>query len=285
MAVPHNIYAQVVFDLPPKIEEYLNKLKKAGQIDLDPRNGTPYVTNVTKVAPNFQVFFIRNGQEHNFIINTRKRRDPIISWDASDGYERKDVDAERLVPEAPVEKGRRERDKRMPSYQGMVERILGETQWQVTMSRMIGGKEDSITKVIDASTQQQAIQSAQTTVPNATAYTSITATQVGADAMDQLKDPMNRIDASQSGQSTPVLNPPTPQMEEALYPYRMNLTLDYYTLLGESRLPRLRLKKRHATLEAVVPDRDTMNALCRYLSLVKSPKAKTVLHGIHNSRR
>jgi len=82
-----NIYSAVIFDLHPRISGYIDKLNKAGQIDLD-GNGYPFLLGVEKQGPNHVCQVVRNGQQENFIINTRKQRDPVCSWDPNDGYVR-----------------------------------------------------------------------------------------------------------------------------------------------------------------------------------------------------
>lgn len=88
MNAPANIYSAIVFDLHPRISGYLDELNKAGQIDLD-GDGYPYVIAVQKQGPNHVCQIVRNGNQENFILNTRKKRDPICSWDQNDGYVRR----------------------------------------------------------------------------------------------------------------------------------------------------------------------------------------------------
>lgn len=82
-----NIYSAVIFDLHPRISGYIDELNKSGQIDLD-GNGYPFLLGVEKDGPNHVCQMVRNGQQENFIINTRKKRDPVCSWDPNDGYVR-----------------------------------------------------------------------------------------------------------------------------------------------------------------------------------------------------
>lgn len=87
MAAPANIYSVVVFDLKPKVKEFIDKLNNEGQIDLD-SNGYPYLLKVEQQGPNHVCHVVRNGKQENFIMNTRRRADPITSWNPSDGYKR-----------------------------------------------------------------------------------------------------------------------------------------------------------------------------------------------------
>ena len=87
MTAPANIYSVVVFDLHPKIREFIDKLNDEGQIDLCD-NGYPYLLSAEKTGPNYDVQFVRNGKRENFIMNTRKKAEPVRSWDSLDGYKR-----------------------------------------------------------------------------------------------------------------------------------------------------------------------------------------------------
>lgn len=87
MTAPPNIYSVIVFDLKPKIKDYIEKLNNEGQIDLD-SNGYPYLIKVEQQGSNHICHIVRNGKMENFIMNTRRRADPIPSWDGTDGYKR-----------------------------------------------------------------------------------------------------------------------------------------------------------------------------------------------------
>lgn len=113
---PINIYSNVVFDLNKKISGFIDELNNSNQIDLDD-DGYPYLISVNRVGPNFVVHLVRNNRVENFILNTRKRKAPITSWNPDDGYQRRggkkvvSVDTSADVP-------RRERQKR--SYESFV---------------------------------------------------------------------------------------------------------------------------------------------------------------------
>jgi len=87
MTTPANIYSVVVFDLHPKIREIIDQMNDEGQIDLCD-NGYPYLLSAEKTGPNYDVQFVRNGNRENFIMNTRKKADPVRSWNPSDGFKR-----------------------------------------------------------------------------------------------------------------------------------------------------------------------------------------------------
>jgi len=113
---PINIYSSVVFDLNKKIGNYIDDLNSNNQIDLDD-DGYPYLLSVNRNGSNIVVHIVRNNKIENFIINTRKRRAPITSWNEADGYQRrggKKVVSVDTGDDAP----RRERQKR--SYESFV---------------------------------------------------------------------------------------------------------------------------------------------------------------------
>lgn len=87
MDKPANIYSAVIFDLHPRIRGYVDELNQSGQIDLDP-DGYPFLLSVQRQGQNHVCHTVRNGAQENFIINTRRKADPVCSWDKNDGYVR-----------------------------------------------------------------------------------------------------------------------------------------------------------------------------------------------------
>ena len=87
MTAPANIYSTVVFDLHPKVRGLLDQMNDEGQIDLSD-DGYPYLLSAEKTGPNYDIRFVRNGQQENIIMNTRKKAEPVRSWNPSDGYKR-----------------------------------------------------------------------------------------------------------------------------------------------------------------------------------------------------
>lgn len=87
MNKPVNIYSAVVFDLHPRIKSFLDQLNDDGQIDLDD-DGYPYIVKVDRNGPNHVCHMVRNGKMENFILNTRKKKDPVCSWKPEDGFRR-----------------------------------------------------------------------------------------------------------------------------------------------------------------------------------------------------
>ena len=124
MDAPANIYSVVVFDLHPKIRELIDKLNDEGQIDLCD-SGYPYLLSAEKTGPNYDVQFVRNGSQENFIMNTRKKADPVRSWDPLDGHKR--TGGKKIITvDTSGDKPRPERARRpsMESFQRLTDEIL-----------------------------------------------------------------------------------------------------------------------------------------------------------------
>lgn len=112
-----NIYDAIVFDLHPKMREFLDLLDQTGQIDRDETN-TPHVVSIEPNGSVHRCVFMRNGRVENVILHTRKKADPVRSWRDDDGYARQ----ERKADDAP---SRKERDRRpMRVWENIVEQIL-----------------------------------------------------------------------------------------------------------------------------------------------------------------
>lgn len=114
-----NIYHAVVFHLHPKIKELLDQLDLSGQIDHDEMNA-PHLVSSDPIGPSiFRCVFMRNKKPEHFVLHTRKRAEPVRSWDEGDGYKRK-------PHEAPAEKdSRKERERRrFNPFESIMEQIL-----------------------------------------------------------------------------------------------------------------------------------------------------------------
>jgi len=123
MNAPVNIYTAVVFDLKKKIKDEIDRLNDGGQIDLD-NDGYPYVVKIEQSGKNHVCHIVRNGRLENFLLNTRKRREPLYSWNAGDGYMRRGG-KKVITVGSPEEKNRRERTKRsFESFTRIVKQIL-----------------------------------------------------------------------------------------------------------------------------------------------------------------
>jgi hypothetical protein len=124
MTAPANIYSVVVFDLHPKIRELIDKLNDEGQIDLCD-GGYPYLLSAEKTGPNYDVKLVRNGAQENFIMNTRKKADPVRSWDPMDGYKR--TGGKKIITvDTGGDESRPERARRpsMESFQRLTDELL-----------------------------------------------------------------------------------------------------------------------------------------------------------------
>ena len=127
MTRPTNIYPVVVFELNGKIREFIEQLNNMGQIDVDD-NGHPYLVSVNRVGNNNFCHIIRNGKMENFVMNTRKKKAPVCSWQDTDGYKRETPKKRTIVmdPTPTESNGRRpERKKRTyESFKQLVDDML-----------------------------------------------------------------------------------------------------------------------------------------------------------------
>ena len=126
MDKPANIYSAVIFDLHPRIKGYIDELNQSGQIDLD-NDGYPFLLSVQRQGQNHVCQTVRNGAQENFIINTRRKAEPICSWDNNDGFVRQG--GKRVIqiqPAAPSEaEPKPERRKRtVESFERIVDQIV-----------------------------------------------------------------------------------------------------------------------------------------------------------------
>lgn len=127
MAAPVNIYRSIMFDLNPKVKAYIDTLNQEGQIDLD-THGYPYVISVEREGPNFVVKMVRNQKAESFVLNPRKKADPVITWNPNDGYVRKTQKQVIDMDDGKEEKPRGERQRRVAfeAFEQIVETILKE---------------------------------------------------------------------------------------------------------------------------------------------------------------
>jgi hypothetical protein len=125
MATYPSIYAVAVFDLHNKVKEYLDRLNGEGQIDLDP-SGYPYLVSSDRHGNNYITQISRNNNLENFVLNSRKRADPVISWNESDGFQRPQHKQVVMVqaPDDPTKQERGRRSTRMEAIETIIESIL-----------------------------------------------------------------------------------------------------------------------------------------------------------------
>ncbi len=106
--VSPNIYHAVVFDLHPKVREFLDGLDHSGQIDQD-ESKAPHLISVDRLdASVHRCSFLRNGQLENVVIHTRRKADPVRSWRDDDGW----VRPQRVIPVEDENGKRKERQRR-----------------------------------------------------------------------------------------------------------------------------------------------------------------------------
>jgi hypothetical protein len=121
---PVSIYSTIVFDLHPRIKEIIDRLNNEGQIDLD-QNGHPFLVGVDRQGPNFLVNIARNNRMENFVVNPRRKAEPICSWKPEDGFVRSGGKQVVMV-QVPDQNGpKRERMRRtFESFERLVDNIL-----------------------------------------------------------------------------------------------------------------------------------------------------------------
>lgn len=118
-----NIYPKIVYDLNPRIKRVIDELNRDGQIDVD-SNSHPFVLSVQSLEqPNtYMVYIVRNGTKENFVVNTRKQKEPVLSWNPNDGYKRPENKKEMINQQS--DKSKSERKKRFETYKKVVNHIL-----------------------------------------------------------------------------------------------------------------------------------------------------------------
>ena len=125
MSAQPNIYSTIVFDLHPKVKDFIASLNEKGQIDLDD-SGYPYILSVDKTGSNISVNFARNGKQENFILNTRKRADPVTSYDPLDGVRR--TGGRKVIsvgaPDANAPRPERQRRPSLEAFERLTDQIL-----------------------------------------------------------------------------------------------------------------------------------------------------------------
>lgn len=116
-----NIYAMVVFDLHPKVREFIDQLNRDGQIDADD-SGYPYLIGSDRQGTNIITRISRNNRLENFVINPRKKQAPLCSWQMDDGFVRPEQKRVTVMQPQEAAPGR-ERERRKVS-EATVEKIV-----------------------------------------------------------------------------------------------------------------------------------------------------------------
>lgn len=124
-----NIYTAVVYDLHPKVRNFIDQLNTEGQIDLCAA-GYPYLIRCERSGPNIVTTISRNNRPETFVLNPRKRSEPITSWSPADGFQRPVQNKTVLVqPTAGAEQSsRRERARRVVPMEA-IEQIV-DSMWE-----------------------------------------------------------------------------------------------------------------------------------------------------------
>lgn len=150
-------------------------------------------------------------------------------------------------------------------------------QWQVSMSRVVAGRPDTISKTVEAPTQQEAIRRAQAGVPNATQYVQIVATQIGIDG--ELK-----IDQEEKGPEMQPQRPMMGQMAAEHFPFTMMLPAGYREIM-EISVPNVKMARRNSRIYIEVQNSKDLRSFLKKLFETGTPKAKSLFEDIVNSTR
>ena len=122
MAGYPNIYATVVFDLHPKIKDFIDQLNHDGQIDQD-EYGYPYLIKSDRQGANIVTHISRNNRLENFVLNPRKKVAPICSWNTNDGFAR--TEQKRVTVIQQSDDNRQERPRRLVSSRAIESIVEG----------------------------------------------------------------------------------------------------------------------------------------------------------------
>lgn len=169
---------------------------------------------------------------------------------------------------------------------------LKETTWTVTLTRMLGGRPDSITRDnIQAGTQAEAVQKAQQGIPNASQYTQIAANQIGNDGTPMIPDDPNsqsNMNNPQQGLSNPMGGSAyNPMQQESLkrltFPYQMNLPTYYEKVIAAARIPALKIERRHGRIMIIVPKPEDLELFVKKLLETKMDKSLSLVKNINES--
>lgn len=125
MAGYPNIYTTVVFDLHPKVKDFMDQLNNDGQIDLD-QSGHPYLVSCNRQGANIITQISRNNRLENFVLNPRKKVAPLCSWNMGDGFQRPDQKRVTVIQDNSGEPSRKERQRRPTNrmYESIIDGIL-----------------------------------------------------------------------------------------------------------------------------------------------------------------
>lgn len=123
-----NIYTSVVFDLHPKVKEFIEQLNRDGQIDLD-SSGYPYLISSQRQGSNIITQISRNNKLENFVLNPRKKAVPLCTWDSNDGFSRPEQKRVTVMQDNAGKTSRKERERRVvprATFESIVKQMVGE---------------------------------------------------------------------------------------------------------------------------------------------------------------
>lgn len=162
---------------------------------------------------------------------------------------------------------------------------LVEGQWQVTFSRMVGTQEDTLVKIVNAPTQQDATRIAQGQVPNASQYTKVIAAQVGIEQVQQMKDPQVE-DPNGLKRPERLTQQPGQMMEGLKYPYKL-MVPEYSVSIGVLKAMQsvVECNVKNGKVYAEVSNARMMKRLVAKVLEQKHPTGQKLIEGIKNSGR
>lgn len=165
-----------------------------------------------------------------------------------------------------------------------------EGQYEVTMTKTTAGKPETVTKMVVASSQPEAIQKASAGILNSGSYTGVVAREVGGATppSQTAKDPVNAAAKAVKRPQQPA--PAAPGMgggvlESLDYPYVIALPAPFQALLEGIEIKGLTLANRYGRVYVTISNRAVMERFCKSIATSKRPEAKIVLEGIKQSRK
>lgn len=160
--------------------------------------------------------------------------------------------------------------------------------WIVTLTRMVGGKPEAITRDgIVAGSQDEAVRKAKQGIPNAALYTQVQATQVGTDGNPVQQGQMGPADQlgqhaqqPQRAQQWDARGRPLP---ESAFPYVINVDASYGVVAESAKVTDIKIERRNGRIYIVVPNQRTMELFMKKLLESKHARAKIIAEGVSKS--
>jgi hypothetical protein len=162
--------------------------------------------------------------------------------------------------------------------------------WTVTLTRVIGGRPDTITRDnIVAATQQEAIQKAQMGIPNSQTYSQVTATQLNPTGEPMVNNQQGQSNQQQQG-AMPS-QPYTGQFHECTYPYKLMLPSTYASVvetsrhINEAKIPSIKVLRQHGKIYIEIPCARDLQLFVNKLLENNDLASKSIVDGIIRSMR